>query len=132
MPRPQPARRIRASSLQVGRRTLLVRFTDAGGNFVDRGPYPVDVDHAVRPRRRRTASGASEPARVILRFSNTKRTRQTVRYNRKVGIRGRLINADGNPIAGAELRLLTRDLRQGASAIDRTRHPHPLRRLASA
>ena len=38
----------------------------------------------------------------------------TVRYYRKVGIRGRLINADGNPIAGAELRLLTRDLRQGA------------------
>ena len=56
---------------------------------------------------------------MILRFSNTKRQRRTVRYDRKVGIRGRLINADGKPIAGAELRLLTRDLRQGASAIDR-------------
>ena len=54
---------------------------------------------------------------MLLRFSNTRRKRQTVRYYRKVGVRGRLINADGNPIADAEVRLLTRDLRQGA-AID--------------
>ena len=70
--------------------------------------------HPVRPRRA-NGTGAKEPARVIVRFSNTKRPRTTVRYGRKVGIRGRLINADGNPIAGAELRLLTRDLRQGAT-----------------
>jgi hypothetical protein len=109
---------IRPSSLQVGRRNLLVRFTDAGGNVADRGPFPVDV---ITPSDRGAANGSNgrEPARVILRFSNTRRTRQTVRYFEKVGVRGRLINADGNPIAGAELRLLTRDLRQGAGAIDR-------------
>ena len=109
---------LRASSLQVGRRTLVIRFTDAGGNVVDRGPYTVDVS-TPSDRGAPNGIGAKEPARVILRYSNTKRPRQTVRYYRKVGIRGRLINADGNPIAGAELRLLTRDLRQGASAIDR-------------
>jgi hypothetical protein len=109
---------IRPTSLQVGRRSLLVRFTDAGGNAVDRGPFPVDV---ITPSDRGAANGANakEPARVILRFSKTKRTRTTVRFNRKVGVRGRLINADGNPISGAEVRLLTRDLRQGAGAIDR-------------
>jgi hypothetical protein len=109
---------LRASSLQVGRRTLVIRFTDAGGNVVDRGPYTVDVS-TPSDRGAPNGIGVKEPARVILRYSNTKRPRQTVRYYRKVGIRGRLINADGNPIAGAELRLLTRDLRQGASAIDR-------------
>ena len=109
---------IRPTSLQVGSRNLLVRVTDAGGNFADRGPFPVNV---ITPSDRGAAngSGASEPARVLLRFANTKRKRQTVRYYRKVGVRGRLINADGNPISGAEVRLLTRDLRQGASAIDR-------------
>ena len=110
---------IRPSSLQVGNRNLLVRVTDAGGNYVDRGPFPVNV---VTPSDRGAANGGnvSEPARLILRYSNTKRPRQTVRYYRKVGVRGRLINANGNPIPGAEVRLLTRDLRQGASAIDRT------------
>jgi hypothetical protein len=109
---------IRPVALQVGRRNLLVRFVDAGDNVVDRGPFAVDV---VTPSDRGAANGANakEPARVLLRFSNTKRGRQTVRYAKKVGVRGRLINADGNPIAGAELRLLTRDLRQGAEAIDR-------------
>ena len=109
---------VRASSLQVGSRTLVIRFVDAGGNIVDRGPYLVQVS-TPSDRGAPNGTGAKEPARVILRYSNTKRPRQTVRFNRKVGVRGRLINADGNPIAGAELRLLTRDLRQGASAIDR-------------
>jgi len=109
---------IRPTSLQVGNRNLLVRVTDAGGNFADRGPFPVNV---ITPSDRGAAngSGAGEPARVLLRFANTKRKRQTVRYHRKISVRGRLINASGNPISGAEVRLLTRDLRQGASAIDR-------------
>ena len=109
---------VRPTSLQVGNRNLLVRVTDAGGNFADRGPFPVNV---ITPSDRGAAngSGASEPARVLLRFANTKRKRQTVRYYRKISVRGRLINAGGNPISGAEVRLLTRDLRQGASAIDR-------------
>ena len=96
-----------------------MRFVDAGGNVVDRGPFPVDVATPVRPRRRqrlrRQGAGPRHPA--LRQDQEDQRT--TVRYSRKVGIRGRLINADGNPIAGAELRLLTRDLRQGADAIDR-------------
>ena len=34
---------LRATSLQAGRRKLIVRATDAGGNIVERGPYEVDV-----------------------------------------------------------------------------------------
>ena len=87
---------IRPTSLQVGNRNLLVRVTDAGGNFADRGPFPVNV---ITPSDRGAAngSGASEPARVLLRFANTKRKRQTVRYYRKISVRGRLINAERQP-----------------------------------
>ena len=109
---------IRAGSLEVGRRSLLVRVVDAGGNYLDRGPYTVDV---ATPSNRGDANGtnAKEPARVLLRFSATAKKRRTVRFGKKVGIRGRLLNADGQPIGGATLRLLTRDLRQGAQAVDR-------------
>ena len=109
---------LRARSLQVGRRALYVRFVDAGENAVERGPYVVDV---ATPSDRGPVNGsnAREPARVILRFAKGKKTRRTVRYRRKAGIRGRLIDADGQPIAGAELKLLTRDLRPGASAVAR-------------
>ena len=42
---------LRATSLQTGRRKLLVRAVDTGGNAIDRGPYDAQRDHAVRPRR---------------------------------------------------------------------------------
>ena len=109
---------VRASSLQVGRRSLVVRVVDVGGNALDRGPYTVDV---VTPSNRGAANGtnAKEPGRIVLRFSATKKKRRTVSYGKKAGIRGRLLNADGEPIGGATLRLITRDLRQGARSIDR-------------
>ena len=62
----------------MGRRNLIVRFVDAGGNVVDRGPFPVDVT-TPSDRGAANGSGAKEPARVILRFAKTKRTRTTVR-----------------------------------------------------
>jgi hypothetical protein len=109
---------VRPSSLTVGRRSLIVRVADPGGNVLERGPYTVDV---VTPSDRGDANGsnAKEPGRVILRFSASKKKRRTVRYYKKAGIRGRLLNADGQPIGGATLRLLTRDLRQGAQPVDR-------------
>ena len=109
---------LRASSLQVGRRTLVIRFTDAGGNVVERGPYTVDVR---TPSDRGAANGtnAKEPGRFVLRFSSTKKSRRTVSYGKKVAIRGRLFNADNEPIGGATVRLLTRDLRGGARPFDR-------------
>ena len=109
---------VRAGSLEVGRRTLLVRAVDVGGNYLDRGPYTVDV---ATPSDRGAANGsnASEPGRVIVRFSGTSKKRRTVRYGKKMGVRGRLLNADGGPIGGATLRLVTRDLRQGARPFDR-------------
>ncbi len=109
---------VRPSSLQVGRRALVVRVVDVGGNVLDRGPYTVDV---VTPSDRGDANGtnAKEPGRIVWRFSATKKKRRTVSYGKKAGIRGRLLNADGQPIGGATLRLLTRDLRQGARSFDR-------------
>ncbi len=109
---------VRPSSLQVGRRTLEVRVVDIGGNVVARGPYVVDV---VTPSDRGAANGtnAKEPGRFVLRFSSTKKSRRTVSYGKKVAIRGRLLNADNEPIGGASVRLLTRDLRSGARPFDR-------------
>ena len=121
LPKPCPnlsRETVRPSSLQVGRRTLEVRVVDIGGNVVARGPYGVDV---VTPSDRGAANGtnAKEPGRVVLRFSSTKKSRRTVSYGKKVAIRGRLLNADNEPIGGATVRLVTRDLRSGARPFDR-------------
>ncbi|MFP5372469.1 MAG: hypothetical protein ACLGI3_17205, partial [Actinomycetes bacterium] len=93
---------VRPSSLEAGRRQLLVRVFDAAGNPTDRGPYPVDV---VTPSDRGALNGA-EDARVLL----TGDTRRTVGHNAKVTIRGVLRTPTGAAVAGAELRVLTRDL----------------------
>ena len=96
---------------------------------LDRGPYTVDV---ITPSDRGDANGTSakEPGRIILRFSATKQKRRTVRYGKKAGIRGRLINADGKPDR--------RRRRCGCSPATCARAParstasrlkHPLRRL---
>ena len=47
---------VRATSLPAGQRTVLVRVTDAGGNVVERGPYPV---FAVTPSDRGALNGAN-------------------------------------------------------------------------
>jgi hypothetical protein len=109
---------LRASTLGVGRKSIVVRVFDAGGNAVSRGPYTVDV---VTPADRGAPNGegAKEPGRVILRFAGTRKARRTVGHDRKVRLRGRLLNADGAPIRGATLRLITRDLRAGAPSVDR-------------
>ena len=49
---------VRPTALQVGRRLLLVRTIDAGGNHADRGPYPVDV---VTPSNRGPLNGSARP-----------------------------------------------------------------------
>ena len=128
--RTSPARRCARARCRSATATCSCASSTPAATIVDRGPFPVDVDHAVRPRRRQRLRRQGAGPRASLRFSKTKRKpRTTVRYYRKVGVRGRLINADGNPIAGAELRLLTRDLRQGADAIDRRGLRTALRRL---
>ena len=70
LPKPCPdlsRETVRPSSLQVGRRALVVRVVDVGGNVLDRGPYTVDVDHPLRPRRRqRHQREGARPDRVAL------------------------------------------------------------------
>jgi hypothetical protein len=109
---------VRPTSLQVGRRMILVRAIDAGGNGVDRGPYPVDV---VTPSNRGplNGSGATETGTLTARFRGGHGQVRTVRYGRKVKIAGRLVNAIGQPVSGARVDLVTTSRRPGAPAIYR-------------
>ena len=66
---------VRPTSLQVGRRLLLVRTIDAAGNAADRGPYPIDV---VTPSDRGPLNGvgATETGTLTARFRGGKRPGQ--------------------------------------------------------
>jgi hypothetical protein len=103
------------TSLEAGRRKLVVRAIDAAGNAVDRGPYNVNVA-TPSDRGAVNGAGATEPATLTARFPKTGGTERTVRYNRLVRITGQLLNAQGGPIAGARLELWTRNKRPGADA----------------
>jgi hypothetical protein len=110
---------VRATTLAAGQRIVTVRVTDTGGNIVDSGPYPV---FAVTPSDRGAfnGAGATESATIDAGWTAGGTGRRTLGYGAKAGIRGRLLNSDGQPITGAKVLLLTRDLRQGASLIPRT------------
>jgi hypothetical protein len=122
LPAPCPAlsrETVRATSLGAGQRSLLVRVTDAGGNVVDRGPYSV---FAVTPSDRGAANGANATdtgTLSVIWTKGLKANRRTLDYGAKAGIRGRLTNSLGQPIPGAKVLLLSRDLRQGASPVQR-------------
>ena len=109
---------VRPTSLQAGKRTLQVRVIDAGGNVRAFGPYAVDV---LTPSNRgaRNGSAATDTGTLTARFSGTKKTRKTVRYRSRPTVTGRLLNSSGNPIVGAELKILTRDRRSGARFVQR-------------
>jgi hypothetical protein len=109
---------VRPTSLAVGRRLLLVRVIDAGGNGADRGPYPVDV---VTPSDRGplNGSGATETGTLTARFRGGHGQVRTERYGRKVQLAGRLVNAIGQPVAGAVIDLVTTSRRPGAPAVYR-------------
>jgi hypothetical protein len=107
---------VRPTALQVGRRLLLVRTIDAGGNLTDRGPYTIDV---VTPSDRGALNGigATETATLTARFRGRASKERTVRYGKKVKLAGRLVNALGQPIGGAIVDLVTQDKRRGAPSI---------------
>ena len=111
---------VRATALPAGQRLVTVRVTDTGGNVVDSGPYPV---FAVTPSDRGAfnGAGATESGTLaVVWTAGGKSNRRTLSYGAKAGIRGRLLNSDGQPVTGAKVLLLTRDLRQGALLIPRT------------
>jgi hypothetical protein len=104
---------VRPTSLQVGRRLLLVRTIDAGGNRTDRGPYAIDV---VTPSDRGPLNGvgATETGTLAAWFRGGRGQVRTARYGRKVRVAGRLVNAIGQPVGGAAIDLVTTNRRAGA------------------
>ena len=129
-PRPCPDLKnetLAASPAIAGKRTLLVRVTDAAGNQTVSTPFAVTARGPVN------GAGGGDWSRVVAGFpGHTFRGRGKAR--RKVGVlrptktvgwghssrvRGILRNAAAQPVAGAELRLLVRELRLGSHYVDR-------------
>lgn len=129
-PRPCPDLKnesIAASPAIAGKRTLLLRVTDAAGNQTVSTPFAVTARGPVN------GAGGGDGSRLVAGFpGHTFRGRGRAR--RKVGVlrptkttgwghgarvRGILRNAAGQPVVGAELRLLVRELRLGAGYVDR-------------
>lgn len=109
---------IRPTSMPEGNRMVLVRVTDTGGNVADRGPFPVN---AITPSNRGAfnGSGATDAGSLQIGFTRSKKSHRTVGYGQRIGIAGRLRNSGGGPVAGAQVIVLTRDLRKGAQTIAR-------------
>jgi hypothetical protein len=101
---------VRASSLQAGRRSLVVRAIDSGGNVAERGPYQVEIAY---PSNRGALNGtnATETGSLKVRFTRgSNRGRRTIGFLSKADTAGQLLNSAGQPIAGARIAVLTRDL----------------------
>jgi hypothetical protein len=62
-------------------------------------------------------TGATETGTVQIAFAHYKSVHPTVGFGRHVRVRGRLLNALGQPIGGARVMLLTRDLRAKAPIV---------------
>jgi hypothetical protein len=98
------------AGVSAGRRQLLVRVTDTGGNVSDRGPFTVDV---VPPFDRGPLNGtnATETGRIAVAFAGSRHRTRTVRYKRRVTVLGRVFNAAGAPVGGAIVHVLRKDER---------------------
>jgi hypothetical protein len=129
-PRPCPdltKETIAAPTAIAGKRTLLVRATDAAGNQTVSPPFAISARGPVN------GSGGGDGAKLIAGFpGHTFRGRgkarkrvgvlrpsKTVGWGHSTRVRGVLRNAAGQGIAGAELRLLVRERRLGSRYVDR-------------
>jgi hypothetical protein len=118
---------IAASPAIAGRRTLLLRVTDTAGNQTVSAPF------AITARGPLNGAGGGDGARLVagfpghsMRGSGKSRHRvgvlrptKTVGFGHGALVRGTLRNAARQPVGGAELRLLVRELRLGARYTDR-------------
>jgi hypothetical protein len=118
---------IAASPAIAGARTLLLRVTDAAGNQTVSAPF------AITARGPLNGVGGGDGSRLVAGFParvyrgrgkarrrvNVLRPTRTVAFGKGADVRGILRNAAGQPVAGAELRLLVRELRLGAPYVDR-------------
>ncbi len=129
-PRPCPDVKnetIAAPTPIAGHRTLLLRVTDAGGETVVSAPFSVQARGPLNgvnggdgarlvagfPAKVFRAKGKKRHAVFVLRSSHT------VSYGKGATIRGTLRGADGQPIGGADVRILVREGRLGAQYVDR-------------
>ncbi|MDP9385641.1 MAG: hypothetical protein M3P50_10505 [Actinomycetota bacterium] len=96
-----------ATSLPAGRRQVVVRVIDAGGLVRDSPPYTVDVA-VPSDRGAPNGAGATETGVLTAAFARGA-TQATADFGEREMVTGRLVNAAGQPVAGAELRVLTRD-----------------------
>jgi len=129
-PRPCPDLKnetIAASPAIAGHRTLLLRVTDAAGNQTVSAPFAVIARGPVN------GSGGGDGTRLVAGFPGhamrghgkarhrvgVLRPSKTVGWGHSARVRGIVRNAAGQPVAGAQLRLLVRELRLGAGYADR-------------
>jgi hypothetical protein len=129
-PRPCPDLKdetIAASPAIAGRRTLILRVTDAGGETTVSAPF------SIRARGPLNGTNGGDGARIVAGFPAkvyrgkgkkrhavfVLRSSRTVSYGKPARVRGTLKGANGLPIGGADLRILVRDARLGAQYVDR-------------
>jgi 5-hydroxyisourate hydrolase-like protein (transthyretin family) len=101
------------SGVTGGVRKLAVRVTDAGGNQTT---SPATAVNVVPPFDRGALNGsnATETGKVEVRFVRGSRRSRTVNYRSRASVRGRVLNANGDPIGGAIVHLLRKDERDGS------------------
>jgi hypothetical protein len=129
-PRPCPDLKdetIAASPAIAGHRTLLLRVTDAGGETTVGAPFSIYARGPVNgtnggdgarmvagfPAKVFRGKGKKRHAVFVLRSS------RTVSYGKGARIRGTLRAANGQPVGGADVRILIREARIGAEYVDR-------------
>ena len=130
--RPRPCPDLKNETLApspaiAGKRTLLVRVTDAAGNQTVSTPFAVTARGPV------DGAGGGDGSRLVAGFPGhtfrghgkarkkvgVLRPTKTVGWGHSASVRGILRNAAGQPVAGAGLRLLVRELRLGSGYVDR-------------
>jgi hypothetical protein len=130
--RPRPCPDVKNETISAsppigGHRTLLVRVTDAGGETTVSSPFTVVARGPIN------GTNGGDGARVVAGFPAkvfrgkgkqrhavfVLRPRRTVSYGKGARVRGTLRGANGQPVDGADLRILAREDRLGARYVDR-------------
>jgi hypothetical protein len=129
-PRPCPDVKnetIAAPTAIAGHRTLILRVTDAGGETAVSAPFGIQARGPLNganggdgarlvagfPAKVFRGKGKKRHAVFVLRSS------RLVSYGKGATIRGTLKGANGQPVAGADVRILVREARLGAQYVDR-------------
>ena len=130
--RPRPCPDVKNETIAAltpiaGHRTLILRVSDAAGVTTVSAPFGIQARGPLNgvnggdgarlvagfPAKVFRGKGKQRHAVFVLRPS------RLVSYGKKATIRGTLKGADGQPIAGADVRILVREARLGAQYVDR-------------